>query len=212
MPSGRRLVQHDRGLGYRFVAGADEAGRGCLAGPLVAGGVLLDLQRIGSREVRALRDLDDSKRLTEDERRALYPKVLNAAVRVTTVSFTAQTIDRDGLHVCNLAGLRSALDAVRVPGSICLSDGFAVGEFDGCDARALVGGDAMSAAIAAASIIAKVGRDRLMERYAQLYPEWRFSENVGYSTPAHRAAIVEHGITPLHRRSFASTAYTQLSL
>lgn len=211
-PTGRKLVQHDRGLGARFVAGADEAGRGCLAGPLLAGGVLLDLQRLGSREVRALSRLDDSKRLSEDDRAALYPQVLRAAVRVAVISRSAPTIDRDGLHVSNLAALREALIAVAVPGALCLSDGFAVGEIEGCETRAVVGGDAKSAAIAAASIIAKVTRDRLMVRCAEQYPEWGFSEHVGYSTPAHRDAIAAHGVTPLHRMSFASTAYQQLTL
>jgi len=211
-PSGRRLVQHDRGLGVRFIAGADEAGRGCLAGPLLAGGVLLDMERLGSREVRALSRLDDSKRLSEDERDALYPQVLRAAVRVAVISRSAATIDRDGLHVSNLAALREALIAVAVPGALCLSDGFSVGAIDGCDARAVVGGDAKSAAIAAASIVAKVTRDRLMVRCAASYPEWGFSDHVGYSTPAHRAAITAHGVTPLHRMSFASTAYQQLTL
>ena len=211
-PSGRRLVQHDRGLGTRFIAGADEAGRGCLAGPLVAGGVLLDMQRLGSREVRALSRLDDSKRLSEDDRDALYPQVMRAAVRIAVIAKSAPTIDRDGLHVSNLAALREALIAVAVPGALCLSDGFAVGEIDGCDTRAVVGGDAKSAAIAAASIIAKVTRDRQMVRCAAEYPQWGFSDHVGYSTPAHRAAIAEHGVTPLHRMSFASTAYQQLTL
>lgn len=211
-PSGRKLVQHDRGLGTRFIAGADEAGRGCLAGPLVAAGVLLDMQRLGSREVRALSRLDDSKRLSEDDRDALYPQVMCAAVRIAVIAKSAPTIDRDGLHVCNLAALRDALIAVSVPGALCLSDGFAVGEIEGCEARAIIGGDAKSAAIAAASIVAKVTRDRLMVRFGSDYPEWGFSDHVGYSTPAHRAAIAAHGVTPLHRMSFASTAYQQLTL
>lgn len=211
-PSGRRLVQHDRALGTRYVAGADEAGRGCLAGPLLAGGVLLDMQRLGSREVRALSRLDDSKRVSDEDREALYPKVLQAAVRVAVISRSAATIDRDGLHVSNLSALREALVTVAVPGTLCLSDGFSVGQIEGCETAAVIGGDEKSAAIAAASIIAKVTRDRLMVRCAADYPQWGFSDHVGYSTPAHRAAIAEHGVTPLHRMSFASTAYQQLTL
>lgn len=196
----------------RFVAGADEAGRGCLAGPLVAGGVLLDLERLTPAAVRALGRLDDSKRLSDEAREELLPVVQRIAVRTVTIVRTAPTIDRDGLHVTNLAALRDALRAVAVPGALCLSDGFAVGDVPGCESRAIVGGDATSAAIAAASIVAKVHRDRYMRRIAALHPEWGFDEHVGYSTPAHRAAIAEHGITPLHRRSFASTAYQQLTL
>ena len=130
-PSGRRLVQHDRALGTRYVAGADEAGRGCLAGPLLAGGVLLDMQRLGSREVRALSRLDDSKRVSDEDREALYPKVLQAAVRVAVISRSAATIDRDGLHVSNLSALREALVSVAGPGPLCLSDGVSVGHIEG---------------------------------------------------------------------------------
>lgn len=209
---GRRLIGHDRSLGLRFVAGADEAGRGCLAGPLVAAGVLLDLDRIGPREVRALDLLDDSKRHDDAARERLYDAVLAVAARVTVILRSAQTIDRAGLHRTNLAALHDALAAVAVPGAICLSDGFAVADVPGCETRALVRGDGTSAAIAAASIVAKVSRDRMMRRLAADYPQWGFDRHVGYSTPGHRAAIAAHGITPLHRRSFASAAYRQLTL
>lgn len=193
------------------MAGADEAGRGCLAGPLAAAGVLLDLERIGPREVRALGLLDDSKQHDDEGRERLYDAVLAVAARVTVILRSAPAIDRAGLHRTNLAALHDALAAVAVPGAICLSDGFAVGDVAGCETRALVRGDATSAAIAAASIVAKVTRDRMMRRLARDYPQWGFDRHVGYSTPAHRAAIAEHGITPLHRRSFASVAYRQLS-
>ncbi len=209
---GRRLIGHDRTLGARFVAGADEAGRGCLAGPLVAAGVLLDLELIGPREVRALGLLDDSKRHDEASRERLYDAVLAVAARVTVIVRPAATIDRVGLHRTNLTALHDALTEVAVPGAICLSDGFAVGEVAGCETRALLRGDSTSAAIAAASIVAKVSRDRMMHRLARDYPQWGFDRHVGYSTPDHRAAIAEHGITPLHRRSFASVAYRQLTL
>ncbi len=94
---------------------------------------------------------------------------------------------------------------------MCLVDGFRVADF-GREQRAVVGGDSRSAAIAAASVLAKVTRDRYMRRAAARYPRWDFAENVGYSTPEHRAAIAEHGISPLHRLSFASIAYQQLAL
>lgn len=210
--SGRKLFAHDRSFGARFVAGADEAGRGCLAGPLVAGGVLLDLHRIGPRDVRALARLNDSKKLSDEAREELLPVILAAAAKVVVISRSAVTIDTSGLHVNNLAALREALRAVAVPGAVCLSDGFSVGEIEGCVSQPLVGGDAKSAAIAAASIVAKVSRDRYMLRQSEIYPEWGFDEHVGYSTPMHREAITRHGITPLHRRSFASAAYQQLTL
>jgi ribonuclease HII len=210
--TGRKLFQHDRALGVRFVAGADEAGRGCLAGPLVAAAVLFDYDRLGPREVRALSLLNDSKQHTEQAREALYPVVLRIATRVAVVSRSAGGIDRRGLHKTNLAALRESLLKVAHPGCICLSDGFPVGDLDGHTGRAIVEGDATSAAIAAASIIAKVTRDRFMHRADARHPGWEFAAHVGYSTPEHRDAIQRHGVSPLHRMSFQSTAYQQLAL
>jgi ribonuclease HII len=211
MSRGRRLVNHDRRLGFRLVAGADEAGRGCLAGPLVAGAVLFDLESLGPREVRALGALNDSKQHDLEAREALYPIVMRLATRVAVVSRCAQGIDERGLHRTNLAALRDALARVAVPGCLCLSDGFPVDPM-GHETRAIVEGDAKSAAIAAASIVAKVTRDRFMRRADELHPGWEFAAHVGYSTPEHRAAIARQGVSPLHRLSFQSTAYTQLSL
>jgi ribonuclease HII len=210
--TGRKLFQHDRALGVRFVAGADEAGRGCLAGPLVAAAVLFDYDRLGPREVRALSLLNDSKQHTEQAREALYPVVLRIATRVAVVSRSAGGIDRRGLHKTNLAALRESLLKVARPGCICLSDGFPVGDLEGHTGRAIVEGDATSAAIAAASIIAKVTRDRFMHRADARHPGWEFATHVGYSTPEHREAIQRHGVSPLHRMSFQSTAYQQLAL
>lgn len=211
---GRRLFQHDRALGVRLVAGADEAGRGCLAGPLVAAAVLFDLDRITPREVRALSALNDSKQHSAEAREALYPVVLRIATRVAVVSRCARGIDGRGLHRTNLAALRDALLKVADGRAdvLCLSDGFAVGDLGGRDARAIVEGDATSAAIAAASIVAKVTRDRFMQRADARHPGWDFGTHVGYSTPEHRAAIARLGVSPLHRLSFQSTAYQQLAL
>lgn len=214
-PAGRRLFQHDRRLGVRYVAGADEAGRGCLAGPLVAAGVLFDLHALGVREVRALSLLNDSKQHTPEARERLYPLVLRCAMRSVVVSRSAESIDARGLHRTNLDALRDALERVSdgIPaGSVrCLVDGFRVPDF-GREQRAIVDGDATSAAIAAASILAKVSRDRFMVRADALHPGWHFAEHMGYSTPVHRDAIQRHGVSPLHRMSFQSTAYQQLAL
>ncbi|MDX8150434.1 ribonuclease HII [Patulibacter brassicae] len=211
MSRGRTLVQHDRRLGVRFVVGADEAGRGCLAGPLVTGGVLLDLERIGPREVRALGALDDSKRHGPEERERLLGVVQRLAVRTVVVSRCVEGLDERGLHVTNLEALSTAARRVAVPGALCLIDGFRVPEI-GHPQRAIVGGDARSAAIAAASIVAKVTRDRFMRRAAERHPHWGFDVHMGYATAAHRSAIGEHGITPLHRRSFRSVAYAAAGL
>jgi len=194
------------------VAGADEAGRGCLAGPLVAAGVLFDLERLRPSDVRALSALNDSKQHTPEAREELYPRVLRIATRVHVVSRCARGIDRRGLHRTNLAALRDALRGVAVPGCICLSDGFSLGKDFEWDTRAIVDGDATSAAIAAASIVAKVSRDRFMRRAEERHPGWGFADHVGYSTPEHREAIRRLGVSPLHRLSFQSLAYQQLTL
>lgn len=210
-PPARRLFAFDRGLGVRFVAGADEAGRGCLAGPLVAAAVLFDYERLSRADARALRALNDSKQQSAQAREELYPVILRVAARVAIVSRCAPGIDRRGLHKTNLAALREALRRVATDDCICLSDGFSLGVI-GYEQRVIVGGDARSAAIAAASVVAKVTRDRFMRRADVQHPGWDFASHVGYATPEHRAAIQRLGITPLHRRSFQSAAYQQLTL
>ena len=209
--SGSRLFRYDRELGYRFVAGADEAGRGCLAGPLVAAAVLFDYERLSLSDVRSLSALNDSKQHTLEMREELYPRVMRAATAVAVTSRCVRGIDSRGLHVTNLAALSDTLRRVGVDGCLCLSDGFPV-PATGFEQRPVVGGDATSAAIAAASVIAKVTRDRFMQRAAERYPGWEFEAHVGYSTPEHRAAIERQGVSPLHRMSFQSTAYQQLAL
>jgi ribonuclease HII len=193
------------------VAGADEAGRGCLAGPLVAAAVLYDYERLSVTDARSLSALNDSKQHTAEMRELLYPRVLRAASRVAIISRCPRGIDERGLHKTNLAALRDALRRVGCEGCLCLSDGFPVPP-TGFEQRPVVGGDATSAAIAAASVIAKVTRDRFMHRMEARYPGWEFAEHVGYSTPEHRAAIEKLGVSPLHRLSFQSMAYQQLAL
>ena len=205
------MFKFDRELNARFVAGADEAGRGCLAGPLVAAAVLFDYERLGLREVRALTGLNDSKQHTLEGREALYPMVLRCATSVAVISRCVRGIDARGLHKTNLEALSSALSRVAVPGTICLSDGFPVPP-TGHEQHAVISGDARSAAIAAASIVAKVTRDRYMRRADALHPGWEFAAHVGYATPEHRAAIMAMGVSPLHRLSFQSLAYQQLDL
>lgn len=213
VPTGRKLFQHDRRLGVRWVAGADEAGRGCLAGPLVAAAVLFDLHALGAREVRALGELNDSKQHSAAARELLYPIVMRTAVRSCVVSRCCRGIDERGLHRTNLHALRDALRAVtrdHTGDVLCLVDGFRVPAFEH-EHRAVVDGDATSAAIAAASILAKVSRDRFMHRADVRHPGWQFATHVGYSTPEHREAIERHGVSPLHRMSFASVAYRSLA-
>jgi ribonuclease HII len=193
------------------VAGADEAGRGSLAGPLVAAAVLIDYERLSLRDRRALGELDDSKQRTPEEREELYPVVVRAAARVAVTVRCVRGIDSRGLHVTNLAALGRCLERVALPGAVCLTDGFPVPSCP-VEHRPVIDGDARSAAIAAASVVAKVTRDRYMCRVDEVYSGFGFSENVGYSTPEHRAAILERGPSALHRRSFQSIAYSQLAL
>jgi ribonuclease HII len=189
----------------------DEAGRGSLAGPLLAAGVLIDLERIGRSERLALARLDDSKQKSPEEREQLYPQVIRAAACVSIAVRSPRCIDRNGLHVSNIAALTDCMHTIARDESTRLVDGFRLPACE-LDHTPVIDGDARSAAIAAASVIAKVTRDRYMHRVAALYPNWSFDGNVGYSTPEHRDAIVQHGICPLHRRSFASVAYSQLGL
>jgi ribonuclease HII len=193
------------------VAGVDEAGRGSLAGPLLAAGVLIDLERIGRPERLALARLDDSKQKTVEEREELYPQVIRAAACVSIAFRSPRCIDVNGLHVSNIAALTDCMHAIAREEATRLVDGFRLPRCE-VEHTPVVDGDARSAAIAAASVVAKVTRDRYMRRVAALYPDWNFEGNVGYSTPEHRDAIMRHGICPLHRRSFASVAYSQLDL
>jgi ribonuclease HII len=208
---GRRLLRFDRGLGTPFVAGADEAGRGALAGPLVTAAVLLDHDRLRGHACAALGELDDSKQRTKETRERLLDVVLACATRVSVVVIPACEIDRVGLHRSNLRALARALEGVDAPeGASLLVDGFRVPLAR--QHRAIIDGDATSAAIAAASIVAKVTRDRLMRTAHARYPLYGFDGHVGYGTPAHRAAIDEHGPCEMHRRSFACFADDQLQL
>jgi ribonuclease HII len=135
---------------------------------------------------------------------------LRVAARVAVISRCAPGIDARGLHKTNLAALRDALARVACPGCVCLSDGFPVAGLE-YEQRAVIGGDAKSAAIAAASVIAKETRDRYMRRADANHPGWEFAQHVGYATPEHREAIERLGVSPLHRLSFQSAAYQQLS-
>jgi ribonuclease HII len=189
--SGSRLFRFDRGL--------------------VGAAVLFDYDSLTLSDLRSLSALNDSKQHSPEARDELYPRVLRAATRVAITSRCVRGIDERGLHKTNLAALSAVLARVGRDGCLCLSDGFPVPP-TGFEQRPVVGGDATSAAIAAASVIAKVTRDRFMHRMEARYPGWEFAAHVGYSTPEHRAAIEKHGVSPLHRMSFQSMAYQQLAL
>ena len=207
----QKLLAFDRRLGVRLVAGADEAGRGSLAGPLVAAGVLLDYAFVRGRRAARLRLLNDSKQLSADEREEVFRAVLACAARVSVQAVSPGEIDRVGLHRSNLRALSRALAALAPPAEACLVDGFRLGAA-APPHRAVVDGDEKSAAIAAASVIAKVVRDRAMRRMDALYPVYGFVSHVGYITPGHAAVVRERGPCELHRLSFQALCYGDSSL
>src|SRR5690348_10431004 len=204
--TGQKLLRFDRKLGARYVAGTDEAGRGSLAGPLVVAGVLLDYACLRDHRVRPLAFLNDSKQVPSDRRDELYRAVVGCAERVVVRVVPADEIDRRGLHRSNLDAMRAILHALTPPAEACLVDGFRLGA-SAPEHTAVVDGDTKSAAIAAASIVAKVTRDRLMRRLDALYPAYGFARHVGYIVPSHTAAVREHGPSPVHRLSFNALAY-----
>jgi len=190
------------------LAGADEAGRGCLAGPLVAAAVVLDYTQA---PFRSLEGLTDSKLLTPAAREAMYRRIVGVATRICWVAYSPPTIDQVGLHLCNLEALRRVLEAFRGEYGMAVVDGFDVGR-DDLRAMPLVGADYKSAAVAAASVAAKVVRDRLMRALAPRHPEYGFEEHVGYGTDRHREALRQHGPCSLHRLSFQGVGTVQLGL
>ena len=204
--TGRKLIAFDRRLGARLVAGADEAGRGSLAGPLVAAGVLLDYAELRGSRAAALSALNDSKQLAPRERERLFRAVLASARKVAVEVVSPGEIDRSGLHRSNLRALAAALEALGPDAEVRLVDGFCLGPA-APPHRAVVDGDAKSAAIAAASVVAKVVRDRVMRRLDALYPHFGFVSHVGYITPGHSAVVRERGPTDVHRRSFEARCY-----
>ena len=203
----RRRSPEDRNEGLRL-AGADEAGRGCLAGPLVAAAVVLDYSRA---PFLGLKGLTDSKLLSLEARETMYGGVMCSALRVAWVACSPATIDERGLHRCNLLALGRALELLEDDYRFAIVDGFDLRR-DDLRARGIVGADFKSAAVAAASVVAKVVRDRLMKRMASLHPGYGFEEHVGYGTGRHREALLRNGPCPLHRLSFRGVGTQQLEL
>ncbi|MEX0751689.1 MAG: ribonuclease HII [Xanthobacteraceae bacterium] len=179
------------------VAGCDEAGRGPLAGPVVAAAVILDPKRIP-------RGLNDSKKLTPEVREALYAKICATAEVAVAFGSTAR-IDRDNILQASLWALARAVEALPVRPQLVFVDGNR--KIDcGCDCEAVVSGDALVLSVAAASIVAKVARDRLMTRLGAVHPGYGFERHMGYSVPEHFDALARLGPTVHHRRSFAPVA------
>ncbi len=178
------------------VAGIDEVGRGPLAGPVCAAAVVLDPARIPKK-------LNDSKQLQPDIREALYDEIMDRALSVGVAFASAAEIDRINIRQATHLAMRRALAGLgTVPGYV-LVDGNDLPSCLICEGETLIKGDASSASIAAASIVAKVTRDRLMRRLCAVHPVYGFSRHVGYPTREHLAALADHGACAFHRMSFA---------
>lgn len=200
------MRQHETALaraGIWPVAGADEAGRGACAGPLVIASVILPPP--SELLPATLVEIADSKTLTARKRDALFAEILEHAVAVNVVTVSVQEIDADGVHVANIAGMRRTLLNLRPAPEYVLTDGFSVAGL-GIPGLAVWKGDQVSACIAAASIIAKVTRDRIMDSLDSDFPEYGFAKHKGYVTRAHEAALRVHAPSSVHRRSFANIA------
>jgi ribonuclease HII len=176
---------------------------------LVVAGVLFDYEALREHRVRPLRGLNDSKQLSIEEREGVFGAVLACASSFTVRVISPEEIDRNGLHRSNLEAMRSCLRTLAPPAEACLVDGFRLGPA-APEHLAVVDGDERSAAIAAASIVAKVVRDRAMRRMDALFPHYGFSSHVGYITPRHSAVVRERGPSELHRRSFQALCYEEL--
>jgi ribonuclease HII len=206
----RTVVRRDGGLyaleralqrrGFRHVAGADEAGRGACAGPLVAAAALLPEGRRGEID-----GLADSKLLTPAVRERVYEAVVRQALAYAVVVIPPADVDTRGLHVCNLMAMRRALAGLTVRPDYVLTDGFGVDGL-GVPGLAVWKGDQVAACVAAASVLAKVTRDRIMVELDADYPDYGFAVHKGYVTPEHSAALTRHGPCQEHRFSYVNVA------
>jgi len=190
-----------RGEGFRFVCGVDEAGRGPLAGPVCAAAVILP-------DGCALPGLDDSKKLTEKKREALYDPIRVQAIAYGIAFASVEEIEEMNILSAALLAMNRAIAQLDPAPDLALIDGNTTRDIS-VPARAVVGGDGKCACIAAASVLAKVTRDRYMKELALRYPEYGFEQHKGYGTKAHYAAVEEYGLCPAHRPSFFKKYYAK---
>ena len=185
--------------GYGVICGVDEAGRGPLAGPVCAAAVILP-------EGYEIPGLNDSKQLTDKKRRELYPIIMEEAIAYGISFVDEKTIDEVNILNATFMAMKNAISQLSAKPDLALIDGNRLTDF-GVEAEAIVKGDAKVASIAAASILAKVARDEFMEKMDEEYPEYGFSVHKGYGTKRHYAAITEHGMCPIHRKTFLKKFY-----
>ncbi len=190
-----RVLQRN---GFPFVAGTDEAGRGACAGPLVVAACILPTGRRGE-----VPGLNDSKLMTERAREAAYAEVLARALAWSVVIVPSAEVDRSGVHVTNVRAMRQAVSRLQPAPSYVLTDGFPVVGLP-APGLAVWKGDRVAACVAAASVLAKVTRDRMMVELHETWPEYDFRRHKGYVTPEHTAALDEHGPCPSHRFSYVN--------
>lgn len=188
--------------GYSYVAGLDEAGRGCLAGPVVAAAVILPLAEGPSRTAARFAGVNDSKQLTASARQRLYELILRDAVAVGVGFGSVALIDERNILQATKYAMRDALTQLLPPAQALLLDALALPDV-ALPQRSLIKGDARCLSIAAASIVAKVTRDRLMLHIHEEYPQYGFAQHKGYGTAFHLKALRSHGVTKHHRLSFA---------
>jgi len=186
--------------GIKRIAGVDEAGRGACAGPLVVAAVILaDLENSSLEEVR------DSKELSPAKREKLFPQILDNSISYSIIEISPFEIDEKGLHKCNIEGMRRAINSLSVQPDYVLTDGYEVPGLSIAN-LAVWKGDQVALSISAASIIAKVHRDRLMTELDREFPGYQLSEHKGYATAAHDTALRELGVSSIHRRSYSNVA------
>ncbi len=190
-----------RAKGFRHICGVDEAGRGPLAGPVCAAAVILP-------EGCIIEGVNDSKKLTEKKRDALFDVIIEQAVSCSIAFGTVEEIERDNILQTTMNTMKRAVEGLSVRADYAMIDGNRLPPLD-IPAEYVVKGDARSMSIAAASILAKVSRDRLMLEYAKKYPEYCFEKHKGYGTKLHIEKILEYGETPIHRKSFLKKIYAK---
>ena len=205
MPRWSALERELRASRGPLLAGIDEVGRGPLAGPVVACAVVMP------PDMRAIRGVDDSKKLTAGERERMATRIRERALCVAVGAASVREIDRINIYHAAVLAMRRALRRLRVTPDHVLVDGNPIRTL-GVEHTAVVGGDACCHSIACASIVAKVTRDRLMRALAKRHPEYRWETNAGYGTPEHHAGLAAHGLTAHHRRSFSPVMQLSLAL
>ena len=192
-------LQYENALlkkGCRYIVGVDEVGRGPLAGPVVCAAVVMPLD-----DLSIIEGIDDSKKLSEKKRELLAEKIKQTAIAYTIIETDEKIIDEINILEATKLGMKRAVESLSIEPDVVLTDGNMTLDVS-YPQQSIVKGDALSYSIGAASIIAKVHRDHLMDEYAKIYPEYAFAKNKGYGTAEHINAIKEYGLCPIHRRTF----------